>query len=310
MRRLVREACVEPANLIQPIFVLDGENVRQPIASMPGQHRMSVDLCSEFCGRVFAAGIPAILIFGVPDAKDDRAAAAQSLDGVVCQAVRAIKKSWPELVIITDVCLCSYTTHGHCGVIDGDKILNDPTLEILAKVALAHARAGADVVAPSDMMDGRVTAIRNALDHAGHIDTAILSYCVKYASAFYGPFREAADSTPAFGDRRTYQMDPGNIRESVKLAALAQDEGADMLMVKPAGHYLDVVHAVRQSTVLPLAAYQVSGEYAMIEAAAQKGWINRDRVIDESLLSIRRAGADMVITYYALEAAVRWQAQP
>jgi len=305
IRQLLAEHSVDAQKLIQPLFAIEGVGLENEISAMPGQFRRSVDRLVDHCKGVADAGIGAVLLFGVPAKKDAAASAAYDPGGVVQRAVAAIKESTPDLLIITDVCLCSYTDHGHCGVRRDGQVENDATVELLARTAVSHARAGADIVAPSDMMDGRVAAIRAELDRAGFAGVAILSYAVKYASAFYGPFREAADSTPQDGDRRGYQMDPANVREAVRVAAAAEMEGADMIMVKPALPYLDVVRRVRESSSLPLAAYQVSGEYAMIEAAARNGWLNREAAIDESLLAIRRAGADMIITYYATEIARR-----
>jgi porphobilinogen synthase len=270
---------------------------------MPGQRRLSPELAAEEARRVFDLGVPAVLLFGIPEHKDAVGSAGYHKDGVVPQAVRAIAKAAPELVIMTDVCLCESTDHGHCGMVEKGEVLNDPTLELLAKQALAHAQAGAHVVAPSDMMDGRVGYIREELDEDGHEQTAIMAYSVKYASAFYGPFREAADSAPAFGDRRSYQMDPANQSEALREAMLDEEEGADILMVKPAGPYLDIVRAVREATDLPLAAYQVSGEFSMIHAAAERGWIDLERAMLESLIGIKRAGADIIISYFAPRAA-------
>lgn len=303
IRKLVRETTLDPGHLIQPLFVVEGRDLVQPIESMPGQSRFSVDRIVDQSRRVFDAGIPAILLFGVPDQKDESGTGAYAADGVVQRAIESLKGALPELLVITDVCLCAYTSHGHCGVIADGVVDNDATLQLLAKTATSHARAGADLVAPSDMMDGRVAAIRSALDEENFTNVAIMSYAVKYASTFFGPFRQAADSTPQFGDRRSYQMDPANAREAVKVAEIAAAEGADIVMVKPALSCLDVICRLRESSHLPLAAYQVSGEYAMIEAAAQNGWIDRRAAIAESLLSIRRAGADIVISYFALEAA-------
>ncbi len=305
IRTLASETALDAAKLIQPLFVVEGSGVEEPIDAMPGQCRYSIDRCADECRRIADAGVTAVLLFGIPDHKDETGSAAYAAEGVVQRAVAAIKKAVPDLLVITDVCLCAYTSHGHCGVVKNQAVDNDATLELLAKTALTHARAGADVVAPSDMMDGRVAAIRTALDEHALTHVAIMSYAVKYASAFFGPFREAAGCAPEFGDRAGYQMDPANAREGVKVATLAAEEGADILMVKPAMPYLDVIRRVREATTLPLAAYQVSGEFAMIEAASQRGWIDREKVIRESLLGIRRAGADMIITYYALETALR-----
>jgi porphobilinogen synthase len=270
---------------------------------MPGVFNLSVDEAVRDAGEAASLGVPAVILFGIPEKKDARASGAWDDRGIVQEATRALKKAHPSLLVITDVCLCEYTGHGHCGIVEGDRILNDASLELLAKTAVSQARAGADIVAPSDMMDGRVRAIRAALDEARLADTPILSYAAKYASAFYGPFREAAQSTPQFGDRRSHQMDPGNAREALREVRLDLGEGADMVLVKPALPYLDVVRRVREMTAVPVAAYQVSGEYAMIEAAAKNGWIDRDRVILETLLSIRRAGADFILTYHARDAA-------
>jgi porphobilinogen synthase len=303
LRALVREASLAPGDLVLPLFVLPGKKERRPIASMPGQFQLSVDEAVREAKDAAGLGVPAIILFGLPEKKDARASGAWGKDGIVQQATRAIKEAVPDLLVLTDVCLCEYTDHGHCGVVEGQVIANDPTLDLLAKTAVSQAEAGADVVAPSDMMDGRVAAIRAALDAAGFADVAILSYAAKYASAFYGPFREAAQSAPQFGDRRTHQMDPGNAREALREVLLDLDEGADMVMVKPALPYLDVLRQVRDAVHVPVGAYHVSGEYAMIEAAAKNGWIDRDRVMLESLVAIRRAGADFVLTYYAKEAA-------
>jgi porphobilinogen synthase len=303
LRAFVREASLAPGDLVLPLFVMPGRSVRRPIGSMPGQFQFSVDEAVREAREAAALGVPAVILFGLPEEKDARASGAWAKDGIVQEATRAIKEAIPSLLVLTDVCLCEYTDHGHCGVVEGQEIANDPTLEILAKTAVSQAEAGADVVAPSDMMDGRVAAIRKALDAAGKADVAILYYAVKYASAFYGPFREAADSTPKFGDRRTHQMDPGNAREAIREVFLDLGEGADMVMVKPALPYLDVLRRVRDAVHVPVGAYHVSGEYAMIEAAAKNGWIDRDRVILESLVSIRRAGADFILTYHAKDAA-------
>jgi porphobilinogen synthase len=303
LRSLVRETDLTPADLVYPLFVLPGRNVRQPIGSMPGQFNLSVDEAVAEGQEALSLGVPAVILFGIPESKDALASGAYAKDGIVQECCRALKKQVPDLVVMTDVCLCEYTDHGHCGVVEGEEIANDPSLELLAKTAVSHARAGADMVAPSDMMDGRVAAIRRALDAAGLQQIPILSYAAKYASAFYGPFREAAQSTPSFGDRRSHQMDPANVREALREVALDLEEGADMVMVKPALPYLDVIHRVRRTFRVPVAAYHVSGEYAMLMAAAQNGWIDRDRVILESLYGIRRAGADLVVTYAAKDAA-------
>jgi porphobilinogen synthase len=299
----VRETSLAPGDLIVPLFVRSGRGVRQEIASMPGQFNLSPDEAAAEAEEAQALGIPGVILFGIPDGKDARGSGAYDDDGVVQQATRAIRKRTPGMLVITDVCLCEYTDHGHCGVVDGEAILNDPTLALLARAAVSQAKAGADIVAPSDMMDGRVGAIRKALDGAGLDDTPILSYAVKYASAFYGPFREAAQSAPQFGDRRSHQMDPANVREALREVRLDLEEGADMVMVKPALPCLDVIRRVRERVSAPFGAYHVSGEYAMIEAAARNGWIDRDRVILESLTAIRRAGADFILTYHAKEAA-------
>ncbi len=303
LRRLVRETTLGKHDLILPMFVRPGTGTRREISSMPGVHQFSVDTLVRECERVARAGIPAILLFGIPEAKDELGTESYSEHGIVQQAVRALKREIPSLCVITDVCLCEYTSHGHCGILEGETILNDPTIEVLAREAVSHAEAGADIVAPSDMMDGRVGAIRAALDAKGFSQTPILSYAAKYASGFYGPFREAAESTPKFGDRRTHQMDPGNSDEALREVAMDIAEGADIVMVKPALAYLDVLHRVKESFGVPTAAYQVSGEYSMIKAAARNGWLEEERVMMESLIAIKRAGADMIVTYFALEAA-------
>jgi porphobilinogen synthase len=303
MRRLVRETRLDPANFVLPLFVCPGEGIRRPIGSMPPQAQMSVDVTVEECREIQALGIGGVMLFGLPESKDEMASGAYDDDGIVQRALRAIKREVPDLLLITDVCNCEYTSHGHCGlVVDGD-VANDPTLEWLAKSAVSHAKAGADIVAPSDMMDGRVGAIRTALDRQGFSNTPILSYAAKFASVFYGPFREAAESTPQFGDRRSYQMDPANAREAMREIALDIEEGADMIMVKPAMPYLDVIREARDRFDVPISAYQVSGEYSMIMAAAANGWIDHDRAMMESLTSIRRAGADFIMTYFAKPAA-------
>ena len=305
LRALVRETSLSPQHLIAPLFAVHGEGVRREIPSMPDVYHLSVDELAREAEALAALGLPAVILFGVPAEKDPVGRENFADDGIVQQAVRAIKRAAPHLLVITDVCLCEYTDHGHCGLVRDGEILNDETLDVLGKVAVSHARAGADVVAPSGMMDGMVAAIRAALDGAGYQGVGILSYAVKYASSFYGPFRDAAQSAPAFGDRRTHQMDPANAREALREAQLDADEGADMLMVKPALAYLDVIRRVRERFDLPLAAYSVSGEYSMIKAAAARGWVDEQRVALETLLAIRRAGADMILTYYAKEAA-RW----
>jgi porphobilinogen synthase len=303
IRSLVRETALAPDDLIYPLFVRPGRKIRQEIGSMPGQYNLSVDEAVAEAQEALSLGVPGVILFGIPPSKDARASGAYDPKGIVQQAAAAIKKKAPGCLVIADVCLCEYTDHGHCGVVDGESILNDPTLDLLAKTAVSQARAGADIVAPSDMMDGRVAAIRRALDKEGFTETPILSYAAKYASAFYGPFREAAQSAPAFGDRRSHQMDPANAREAMREVGLDLSEGADMVMVKPALPYLDIIRRVRDAFPVPVAAYQVSGEYAMIEAAARNGWIDRDRVMMESLLAIRRAGADLILTYFAKDAA-------
>src|SRR5438477_9302737 len=303
MRKLVRETRLEPSQFILPLFVCPGEGVRREISSMPCNYQMSIDQIVKECREVQALGIGGVILFGLPETKDEIASGAYADDGIVQNAIRALKRELPRLLVITDVCNCEYTSHGHCGlVVDGD-VDNDRTLDWLARSAVSHARAGADIVAPSDMMDGRVGAIRTALDRNGFQKTPILSYAAKFASVFYGPFREAADSTPQFGDRRSYQMDPANGREAMREIELDLEEGADMIMVKPALPYLDLIWQARQRFDAPLGAYQVSGEYAMIEAAARNGWIDRERVIMESLMSIRRAGASIILTYFAKPAA-------
>jgi porphobilinogen synthase len=303
IRRMVRETLLTPADFIYPLFVAPGKAVRQEVAAMPGVSRLSVDFLVEEVKSVWEAGVPAVLIFGLPQQKDETGSEAASPRGAMQQAVRTLKKALPELVVITDVCLCGYTSHGHCGIVHKGEIDNDATLEVLAQVAISHAEAGADMVAPSDMMDGRVGAIREALDDRGFEMVGILSYAVKYASAFYGPFREAAESAPKYGDRRGYQMDPANAREAMREATLDVEEGADILMVKPALPYLDIISQLAGEFDLPIAAYQVSGEYSMIKAAAARGWLDEQAVMLESLTAIKRAGADMILTYFAKEAA-------
>jgi porphobilinogen synthase len=285
------------------MFVCPGKGVKKEISSMPANYQWSVDLLVEEARSVKSLGVGGVILFGIPSAKDEKGSEGYDDHGIVQEAVRALKREVPGLVIFTDVCLCEYTSHGHCGIVRGDEILNDPTLELLAKMALSHAKAGADIVAPSDMMDGRVMAIREILDRNGFENTPILSYAVKYASGFYGPFREAAESAPAFGDRRSHQMDPANAFEALREAELDIEEGADILMVKPAGPYLDVIRLVKERFLMPLAAYQVSGEYSALMAAAKLGWLDLPRVMMESLTGIRRAGADMILTYFAKEAA-------
>jgi porphobilinogen synthase len=303
LRRLVRETRVTADDLVLPLFVIPGRGVQAPVGSMPGVYRQSVDKAVESATRARDAGIPAVILFGVPGAKDPEGSTAWDDAGEVQQAVRAIKQSVDGLLVITDVCLCEYTDHGHCGVLEGDSVANDATLARLRLTALSHARAGADIVAPSDMMDGRVAAIRSALDEEGLPDVVILSYAAKYCSAFYGPFRDAAASAPRFGDRRSYQMDPANGEEGLREVALDLAEGADIVMVKPALPYLDVIAKVKAEFHRPVAAYQVSGEYAMIKAASANGWIDEARAVDESLTAIKRAGADIIVTYFALQFA-------
>jgi porphobilinogen synthase len=303
VRRMVRETGLSPDDFIYPLFVTHGKGVKKEIEAMPGNFQQSIDNIVKDCEDVQRLGIPAVLLFGIPAHKDEVGSEAYSDEGIVQHAIKAIKNKTPELVVITDVCLCEYTSHGHCGVVKKGVVQNDPTLELLAKEALSHAKAGADMVAPSDMMDGRVHAIRHTLDNEGFHDIPIMSYAAKYASSFYGPFREAAESTPQFGDRRSYQMDPPNSREALREVALDIDEGADIVMVKPALAYLDIIYQVKQQFNLPVAAYNVSGEYSMIKAAAKLGWIDGERAMMESLISIKRAGADMILTYFAKEAA-------
>ncbi len=299
----MRETDLTPQDFIYPMFVVPGKAVKNPISSMPECFQESIDETIKTAREVFSLGIPAIILFGIPEHKDEKASSAYDESGVVQQAVKAIKDSVPDLIVITDVCLCEYTSHGHCGIIKNGKIDNDSTLEVLALEALSHAHAGADIVAPSDMMDGRVGRIRKALDEEGFTDVAIMSYSAKYASAFYGPFREAAQSAPAFGDRRSYQMDPANRREAIKEVALDIEEGADIVMVKPALAYLDVISDVKQNFHVPVAAYNVSGEYSMVKAASQLGWLNEEAVMMEILTAIKRAGADLILTYFAKKAA-------
>jgi porphobilinogen synthase len=303
LRGLVRETSLAPSQLIQPAFVVAGEGVREGVESMPGIERLSISELVAEATEIATLGVGGVLLFGIPSAKDDTGSGAYDDEGVVQMAVRALKEAHPELTVITDVCLCEYTSHGHCGFVRDGEVDNDITVELLAKTAISHAEAGADAVAPSDMMDGRVGTIRHQLDEEGHSGTAIVAYSAKYASAFYGPFREAADSTPEFGDRRGYQMDHANAAEAVREAELDLEEGADMLMVKPATPYLDVVRRVKEATGAPVAAYHVSGEYSMLKAAAANGWIDERAAVLETLTSIRRAGADAVVTYYAKEAA-------
>jgi porphobilinogen synthase len=303
IRDLVRETRLHPSQFILPLFVCPGEGVRREIGAMPGNYQMSIDALVKECAEVHSLGIGGIILFGLPETKDEMASGAYDDNGIVQRALRAIRKETPKLLLITDVCNCEYTSHGHCGFIKDGDVDNDTTLQWLAKSALSHARAGADIVAPSDMMDGRVAAIRQALDANGYEKTPILSYAAKFASVFYGPFREAADSAPQFGDRRSYQMDPANAREAMREIEFDLEEGADMIMVKPAGPYLDLIYQARQRFDVPVAAYQVSGEYSMIMAAAQNGWIDHDRAMMESLTSIARAGAGIILTYFSKPAA-------
>jgi len=303
IRDMVRETRLSVDDLVYLVFVKPGTGVRDPIASMPGQFQYSVDTLAEEAEGIREEGIPAVMVFGLPDRKDPTGSRSWADDGIVQQAVAAVKRRVPDLTVITDVCLCEYTDHGHCGVLKDGDVDNDATLEILVRQAVSHADAGADMVAPSDMMDGRVAAIRGALDQAGHTSTGILSYAVKYASAFYGPFREAAECAPQFGDRSSYQMDPANAREGLKEVLLDAEEGADVVMVKPALPYLDMIHRIREACLLPVAAYNVSGEYAMIKAAEEKCWVDGPRVMMEALTSIKRAGADLILTYFARDAA-------
>ena len=303
IQRMVRETTLSTDNLIAPLFVCEGSRVQSEISAMPGVFRFSIDNLVKEIEECHDLGIPAVILFGIPDKKDSIGTEAYNPEGIVQRAIREIKKSCPKMTVITDVCIDEYTDHGHCGLVEGDKVLNDPTLELLAKMALTHAQSGADIVAPSDMMDGRVMAIRKILDENEFPDTIIMSYAAKYASAFYGPFREAANSAPIFGDRKSYQMDPANSREALREVQQDIEEGADIVMVKPALPYLDIVRDIRETYDVPLAAYNVSGEYSMVRAAAEKGWIDGDRAMMESLLCIRRAGADMILTYFAKDAA-------
>jgi porphobilinogen synthase len=303
LRRMVRETSLSPSDLIYPIFVAEGRDRREEIASMPGQFRLSIDLLVKEAGEVAGLGIPAIILFGIPDRKDERGTSGFDPNGIVQRAIKAVKDQVPGLMVITDVCIDEYTTHGHCGIVKDGRILNDETLDCLRAMARTHAQAGADMVAPSDMMDGRVAAIRNELDRAGYPDLPIMAYAAKFASCFYAPFRDAAGSSPQFGDRQSYQMDPANKREAMREIALDIEEGADIVMVKPAMPYLDVIATARAQTWLPIAAYQVSGEYSMIKAAGKAGWLDESRAMLESLLAIKRAGADLILTYFAKDAA-------
>ena len=308
VRSLVRETSLSAKDFVYPIFVVPGEKIKEEIPSLPGCYHLSVDEALKVAEEAVSLGIPSVEVFGLPAYKDEIGSSAWDMTSPVQQAIQAIKEKFPELVIIGDVCLCQYTSHGHCGQLCGHEVDNDATLQLLAKVAVSQAKAGADMVAPSDMMDGRVAAIREALDEAGFTHVSIMSYAVKYASAYYGPFRDAAHSTPQFGDRRAYQMDPANAREAMKEVALDTAEGADIIMVKPALSYLDIVRQVRDTSYLPIAVYNVSGEYAMVKAAAANGWIDEKRIVLETLTSMKRAGADIIITYHALDAA-RWLAE-
>lgn len=304
IREMVKETHLRKTDLIYPLFVVPGKDIKKEVKSMPGVFQMSVDILVEECKEIFHLGIPAVILFGIPEHKDETGSESYSSDGIIQQAIRSIKSTVNELVVITDVCLCEYTSHGHCGILKGEEILNDETVSVLAKEAVSHAEAGADVIAPSDMMDGRVWAIRKALDYKGFNKIPIMSYAVKYASGYYGPFRDAAESAPAFGDRRSHQMDIANTEEALREAESDIEEGADIIMIKPAGAYLDIIRRVKDMFGMPTAAYQVSGEYAMIKAAAQNGWIDEQRIMMESLIAIKRAGADLILTYYAKEAAI------
>jgi porphobilinogen synthase len=303
LRNLIRETSLNPAQLVLPLFVREGKNLRRPVGSMPGVEQTSPDELVRDVERAASAGVGGVILFGIPETKDATGSEAWNDKGAVQQAVRLLKQNLPQIVVITDVCMCEYTEHGHCGILENGEVNNDATLELLARVSVSHARAGADMIAPSDMMDGRVRAIRSALDDGGFSSTPILSYAAKYASAYYGPFREAAESAPKQGDRKGYQMDPANAAEALREVFADIEEGADAIMVKPAGPYLDIISRVKEATGYPVAAYQVSGEYAMIKAAAERGWIDGEKVMMESLLGIRRAGADFILTYFAVEAA-------
>ncbi len=305
IRDMVRETELSKNDFIYPLFVVPGDNVKKEVKSMPGVYQLSIDYLVEECKEVASLGIPAVILFGIPKHKDEKGSEAYDPDGIIQRAARAVKSEVKNLLVITDVCMCEYTSHGHCGLLKGEEILNDETVELLAKEALTHAQAGADIIAPSDMMDGRVAAIRKILDENGFEKTPIMSYAAKYASGYYGPFRDAAESTPAFGDRRSHQMDIGNAYEALREVETDIEEGADIVMVKPAGPYLDIIRRVKDKFGMPTAAYQVSGEYAMIKAAGKNGWIDEERVMIESLTAIKRAGADMFLTYFAKDAA-RW----
>ncbi len=302
-RRMIRETKLSVDDLILPLFAISGKGVKNPIESMPGHYQLSVDNLVKTSQEAFELGVPAVILFGIPQQKDPLGTRAYAKDGIVQKATRALKEKLPDMAVITDVCLCQYTDHGHCGVIDGQNIDNDASLDLLARTALSHAAAGADMVAPSDMMDGRVAEIRNILDENDFNNLPIMSYAAKYCSAYYGPFRDAADSAPKFGDRRTYQMDPANALEAIREVSMDIEEGADIIMVKPALAYLDIICRIREETDLPVAAYNVSGEYSMIKAAAEKGWLDGKKVMMETLTAIKRAGADLILTYFAIEAA-------
>lgn len=303
VRDMVRETVLTKSDLIYPLFAVPGSRIKKEVKSMPGVFQMSIDILVQECKEVESLGIPAVILFGIPENKDEIGSGAYDSNGIIQQAVRSIKKETQKLVVITDVCLCEYTSHGHCGVLEGERILNDETVDILVKEAISHAEAGADIIAPSDMMDGRIAAIRKALDEMGFNEIPLMSYAVKYASGYYGPFRDAAESTPAFGDRRSHQMDVANTNEAIREAESDIDEGADIIMVKPAGAYLDIIYRVKEKFQMPTAAYQVSGEYAMIKAAGRNNWIDEQRVMIESLIAIKRAGADMILTYFAKDVA-------
>jgi len=303
VRDMIRETVLTKNDLIYPLFAVPGKGIKNEVKSMPGVYQMSIDVLVEECKEVEKLGIPAVILFGIPEHKDEVGSGAYDANGIIQQAVRAIKKETKKLVVITDVCLCEYTSHGHCGVLDGERILNDETVDLLVKEAISHAEAGADIIAPSDMMDGRIGAIRKALDEKGFYEIPVMSYAVKYASGYYGPFRDAAESTPAFGDRRSHQMDIANTNEALREAESDIEEGADIIMVNPAGAYLDIIWRVKEKFQMPTAAYQVSGEYAMIKAAGRNNWIDEQRVMLESLMAIKRAGADMILTYFAKEVA-------
>jgi len=300
---MFRETVLSPLDFIYPLFIVEGQNIKKEISSMPSQYQMSIDNALRECEELIELGINSIILFGIPNEKDETGSGAYSDDGIIQKAVNAIKSRFPDLIVITDVCLCEYTSHGHCGVVENGNVHNDKTLELLVKEAVSHAQSGADIIAPSDMMDGRIGAIRKALDAGGFSDTPIMAYSAKYSSAFYGPFREAAESTPQFGDRKTYQMDFGNSDEALREIALDIQEGADIVMVKPALSYLDVIRRVRDNFNTPICAYNVSGEYSMVKAAAQNGWLDGEKVMMEILTSIKRAGADVIITYFAKDAA-------